>query len=100
MATPTVAAGNAPYGIAVSPNGRYVYLANGGGGVSQYSVGSGGMLAPMATPTVAGGDGPAGIAVTPDQGPVASFTVPATPAGSASSFSASGSGSVDSTVAT
>ena len=88
----------------MSPNGQSVYVTNGGtdgtGGVSQYSVGAGGALAPMATPTVAGGDGPAGIAVTPDQGPVASFTVSATPAGSASSFNASGSSSVDSTVAT
>jgi len=103
MTTPTVAANAAPYGIAVSPSGQSVYVTNGGtdgpDGVSQYSVGAGGALAPQATATVAAGDGPAGIVVTPDQGPVASFTVSATPAGSASSFNASGSSSADSTVA-
>jgi PKD domain len=103
MPTPAVTSGNLPHGIAVSPSGQSVYVTNGGtngsGGVSQYSVGAGGALAPQATPTFATGNNPAGIAVTPDQGPVASFTVSATPAGSASSFDASGSSSADSTVA-
>jgi hypothetical protein len=80
-----------------------VYVTNGGtdgpDGVSQYTAGAGGALAPQATATVAAGDGPSGIVVTPDQGPVASFTVSATPAGSASSFNASGSSSADSPVA-
>jgi DNA-binding beta-propeller fold protein YncE len=68
LATPTVAAGGGPAGIAVSPNGQYVYVVNeNGGGVSQYSVRPGGALAPLATPTVATGvGGPAGIAVSPN----------------------------------
>jgi len=70
MATPTVASGDSPNAIAVSPNGDYVYVANndtdGSGGVSQYTVGAGGALAPMAVPTVASGDGPESIAVSPN----------------------------------
>ncbi len=67
---PTVAGGNAPAGIVLSPDGKSVYVTNNGaigaGGVSQYEVGSGGALSPMATPTVAAGRNPVGIAVSPD----------------------------------
>ncbi len=67
--TPTVAAGNGPEGIAVSPDGKSVYVTNlgatGPGGVSQYTVGTDGALKPMATPTVTTGSGPFGIAVAP-----------------------------------
>ena len=67
MATPAVAAGTLPFGIAVSPNGDNVYVTNVVlGGVSQYDVGSGGALTPMTTPTVAAGARPFGIAVSPD----------------------------------
>ena len=70
MATPTVASGNGPTGIAVSPNGQFVYVANyntdGTGGISQYTVGPGGALTPMATPTVAAGHNPEGITVSPN----------------------------------
>ncbi|MBV8947491.1 MAG: beta-propeller fold lactonase family protein, partial [Solirubrobacterales bacterium] len=56
--------------IAVSPDGKSVYVtnsgANGAGGVSQYDVGPGGALTPKAVPTVAAGVVPAGIAVSPD----------------------------------
>ena len=70
MSTPTVAAGSGPWGVAVSPNGQYVYVTNdgtdGSGGISQYTVGAGGALQPMATPTVAAGSGPWGVAVSPN----------------------------------
>jgi 6-phosphogluconolactonase (cycloisomerase 2 family) len=71
LATPTVATGvGGPAGIAVSPNGEYVYVTNantdGSGGISQYTVGAGGGLAPMATPTVAAGDTPERVAVSPN----------------------------------
>ena len=72
MATPTVGTALEPNGIAVSPNGQNVYVANYGepppslDGVSQYTVGAGGALTPMATPMVAGGNGPSAIAVSPN----------------------------------
>ena len=66
MSTPTIAAGDGPWAVAVSPNGQYVYVANDDGGISQYSVGAGGALAPMATPTVAAGYNPYGVAVSPN----------------------------------
>ena len=70
MATPTVAGGDAPSAVAISPDGASVYVANrstdGAGGVSQYAVGPGGALAPMATPTVAAGSNPTAIAVSPN----------------------------------
>ena len=52
----------------------------------------------MATPTVAAGSGPNGISVLPDQGPTASFSDGAAPAGSASSFDGSASSDSDGTV--
>ena len=69
-ATPTVAGGNGPNFMAVSPDGKSVYVTNfftdGAGGVSEYDVGAGGELSPKATATVAAGNGPYGIAVSPD----------------------------------
>lgn len=63
----TVGSGNQPDAIAISPDGRHVYVANGGDNtVSQYTVGSGGELSPMTRPTVAAGTNPTGIAVSPD----------------------------------
>jgi hypothetical protein len=103
MATPTVATGNAPFGIAVSSDGESVYVANqntnGPGGVSQYTVGPSGALTPMATPTLAAGNTPAGIAVLPDQGPVAAFSATAEQAGTPTPFNASASSDPDGTVA-
>jgi DNA-binding beta-propeller fold protein YncE len=72
--TATVKTGNAPHGIVISPDGRHVYVATedgaGGekstvGGVSQYTVGAGGMLAPDATPAVKAGAGPFSITMAP-----------------------------------
>jgi DNA-binding beta-propeller fold protein YncE len=69
----SVPAGNGPSelpalgGIAISRDGRSVYVTNAGDGtVSQYSVGAGGRLSPMSQPTVAAGHHPVGIAVSPD----------------------------------
>ncbi len=101
-AAATIAGGDAPYGIAVTPDGKSVYIANinatGAGGVSQYDIGAGGELSPKATPTVAAGGEPNGISVLPDQGPTASFSDGAAPAGSASSFDGSESSDSDGTV--
>ena len=70
MSTPTVAAGNGPWAVAVSPNGQYVYVTNyatgASGGISQYTVGAGGALQPMSTPTVTAGNGPWAVAVSPN----------------------------------
>lgn len=69
---------------------------DGPGGVSQYTVGTGGALEVRATPSAPAGDNPTGIALTPDQGPVALFTATVAAAGSPSSFNGSGSNSSDS----
>jgi len=71
---PTVRAGGAPHGVAVSPNGKFLYVAtergagtsSTSGAVSQYVIGSGGMLTPDRTPAVGAGSGPFGIVVSPD----------------------------------
>jgi DNA-binding beta-propeller fold protein YncE len=53
-----VSAGKAPLGIAVSPDGRSVYVADGGSNaVSQYDVGPGGALSPKSPATVSTGAG-------------------------------------------
>jgi hypothetical protein len=64
-----VASAPSPFGVAVSPDGRSVYVTNlAGGSVSQYGVGPGGTLAPLPAPTVpTPADGqPWDIAVSPD----------------------------------
>jgi DNA-binding beta-propeller fold protein YncE len=61
-----VAAGKRPWGVAVSPTGKYVYVTNiNGNNVSQYAV-SGGRLFPRHPATVPAGSRPGGIAVSPD----------------------------------
>ena len=67
----TVPAGSEPFRIAVSPDGRSVYVTNPGGGtvpgtVSQYTVGPAGVLTPKTPATVAAGSIPIGVAVSPD----------------------------------
>jgi hypothetical protein len=48
------AASSSPVGIAVTPNGRYVYVANSAANtISQYSTDDAGALTPLATPTIA-----------------------------------------------
>ena len=56
LSTPTVATGNNPNGIAITPAGTFAYVANSDDStVSMYSVGSNGVLAPLSTPTVSTG---------------------------------------------
>lgn len=69
---PTESAGASPFGVAVSPLGKSVYVTNfnnfvmvNPGTVSQFDVGAGGALTPKTPATVATGLGPLGIAVTP-----------------------------------
>jgi streptogramin lyase len=62
-----IATGSTPFGVAVSPDGKSVYVTNGGAGsISQYSVLPGGTLVPKSPATVPAGGQPFGIAVTPD----------------------------------
>ena len=71
---PTVpSSGRGPIGIAVSPDGRSVYVANfavfptgPGGTVSQYDVGPDGALSPKSPATVDGPGNPREVAVNPD----------------------------------
>ena len=71
MTPATAPGGLGPAGVAVSPDGKSVYVTNndssGPGGVSQYTVGPGGALSPMATrdrrPRA---HAPVGIAVSPN----------------------------------
>ena len=69
----TVNTGPGASGVAVSLDGRSVYVTNQGGRnsgsgntVSQYDVGQGGVLAPKTPPAVAAGGAPRAVAVSPD----------------------------------
>ncbi|MGH2965597.1 MAG: beta-propeller fold lactonase family protein [Solirubrobacterales bacterium] len=67
LSPPTVAAGSGPTGVAVSPDGRSVYVTNlGDNTLSQYDVGAGGGLSPKSPAAVGAADGPEGIAVNPN----------------------------------
>jgi DNA-binding beta-propeller fold protein YncE len=59
-----------PFQVAVSPDGKSVYVTNNGGApadhVSQYDIGPTGALTPKTPATVLTGQDPTGIAVTPD----------------------------------
>ena len=61
----TVATTGGKFGVAVSPDGRSVYV-TGSDSVSQFDVGAGGALSPKSPATVASGVDPEGIAVSPD----------------------------------
>ena len=62
----TVAAGDGPNGVAVSPDGGSAYVTDFyDDTVSQYDVGAGGALQPKSPATVAAGDGPRGVVVRP-----------------------------------
>ncbi len=60
--------GNQPIGVAVSPDGRSLYVADdsGVGRVYQFDVDAGGGLSPKSPPSVAARNSPIGVAVTPD----------------------------------
>jgi DNA-binding beta-propeller fold protein YncE len=63
----SVTAGARPFGIAVSPDGKSVYVVdNMSASVSQFDVGAAGMLSPKTPASVAAGSNPAGVAVSPD----------------------------------
>jgi DNA-binding beta-propeller fold protein YncE len=53
-------------GIAVSPDSRSVYVANGSDNVSQYDADAGGSLSPKSPPTVAADRSARAVAVSPD----------------------------------
>ena len=61
------AGGDEAAGVALTPDGRYAYVANAGAGnVTAYSVGTDGALAQLPGSPVASGIGPVGVAVSPD----------------------------------
>lgn len=61
----TTVTGASPSGIAITPNGSYLYVANGGSNtISGYTIGSGGVLGSIGSYST--GSTPAGIAFTPD----------------------------------
>lgn len=62
----TVKSEAAPVGIAVSPDGKSVYVAAFDGGVSQYDVGAGGLLTAKTPAGVPAGTNPEWLAVSPD----------------------------------
>ncbi|WP_295956188.1 beta-propeller fold lactonase family protein [Rhodoferax sp.] len=58
---------SAGYGLAISPNSKYLYVSNyGDASVSQFTIGSSGTLTAMSTASVAAGVNPYGVAVSPD----------------------------------
>jgi DNA-binding beta-propeller fold protein YncE len=74
LAQPSVAAGQLPSDVAVSPNARWVYVANAEGqtmseGVAQFDLQRGGLLAAMTPPWVSA-QAPLSITVSPDNSSV------------------------------
>ena len=65
LGEPTVAAGQSATNIAVSPNGRSVYVTT-RGAVTQFDVSSAGALTPKYPGTVPAGQIPVGVVVSPD----------------------------------
>jgi DNA-binding beta-propeller fold protein YncE len=66
LVPPTVAAGDRPTGIAISPDAKSVYATAFGDGVSEYDVGAGGGLSPKNPPSVPAGNLPRDVVVSPD----------------------------------
>jgi 6-phosphogluconolactonase (cycloisomerase 2 family) len=94
--------GTQPIGAAINAAGTELFVADfGSGNVAALSVGTKGTLSPISgSPFSTGGTHPflQSVAVGPDQGPHASLSVGARPAGSTTLFNASGSTDVDGTV--
>ncbi len=61
-----VSVGFFPQHVAVDPAGRYAYVANFGGGVSQFTIGSGGALAPMSPATATAQTSPYAVTIHPN----------------------------------
>jgi DNA-binding beta-propeller fold protein YncE len=85
-----------PGGVAVSPEGEFLYAANSGAGtISPFSIGLQGALNPIACMSLdcsaGSGEYIQSLAITPDQAPTASFTDAPASAGSATTFDASAS---------
>jgi YVTN family beta-propeller protein len=81
--------GTGPYAVAITPDGKTAYVTNfGSDSVTPIDIATNkpGMAIPV-------GSGPGAVAIVPDQAPLASFSVVAGTAGSASAFDASGSAS-------
>ena len=96
--TPTTSGSSStsqPFGVTVSPGGQYLYVANfAPGTVSTFSIGAGGVLTPQGIPVTSGSSTssePYELVVSPDQGPTATYSATAAPAGSASQFNAQAS---------
>ena len=70
MVTPTVAAGTSPRSITVDPSGKFAYVANWGTGtsastISQYSIGTGGVLTALTPGTAVAGVSTSYVTVDP-----------------------------------
>jgi 6-phosphogluconolactonase (cycloisomerase 2 family) len=92
---PSVTSGAGAEYIWPTSNGKNAYTANfttarSTSSVSEYNVGSSGVLSPKTTSTVSV-NGAAAIMIPPDQGPLAFFTAALADSGSPSHFNASGS---------
>ncbi len=59
-------AGSRPFGMTLDPKGLYAYVANSTDGtISQYTIGTGGVLVPMTPATVPAGNGVSSVSVDP-----------------------------------
>jgi PKD domain len=100
---PSVPSGSSPWGVAISPDGRSLYVNNYGGpagAVSQFDIGPAGLLSPKNPASVQAGDSPyVGVVVSPDVGPVARFSATPAPAGAATHFDGSASSDAHGVVA-
>jgi DNA-binding beta-propeller fold protein YncE len=101
--SPFASGGFHPSSVAVSPDGRYVYVSNFGtyyepreSSLSALSIASDGSLNGIpGSPFLAGGEGPSELVVSPDEGPVAAFSPTPAPASDPSSFDATASSDPD-----
>ncbi len=71
IALGTLTTGDEPDGIAISPNGEYLYVTNQGSstgenGISGYTIGQGGALTAITSGTTMTGDSPIEIAISPN----------------------------------
>jgi YVTN family beta-propeller protein len=90
-----IAVGSYPSSVSITPDGSSAYVTNlGDDTVSVIST-----LTNTVTTTLTGHPEPFGIGIVPDQAPGAAFTSQAGPAGSATTFDASGSSDPDGSVA-